>query len=177
MNERKLILYIATSLDGFIVNVEGDLSWLSIVERPGEDYGYNEFIATIDTVIMGHRTYEKVLTFEGEFPHKSRKCYVITRSRIKDTDHVEFYRGDLTKLIKDIRSREGKHIFLDGGAKLVHEFMKSDLIDEYIISTIPLYLGSGLTLYPGGTPELKMDLVKSRSYPSGLVQSHYVRLR
>ena len=75
---RKVIVYIAQSLDGFIAKPDGDIQWLSIVEKEGEDYGYNAFVESVDTVFMGRKTYEKVLSFGIEFPHKGRKCYVLT---------------------------------------------------------------------------------------------------
>jgi Dihydrofolate reductase len=75
---RQLILHIATTLDGYIAKEDGDISFLTIVESPGEYYGYSEFIKTIDTVIMGRKTYDKVLSFGGEFPHRDKKCYVLS---------------------------------------------------------------------------------------------------
>ena len=73
MSDRKVILYIAMSLDGYIAKENGDISWLSVVEKQGEDYWYSKFINTIDTVVMGRKTYEKILSFGIEFPHKDKK--------------------------------------------------------------------------------------------------------
>jgi dihydrofolate reductase len=164
-------------MDGYIARPDGDISWLSTVESKGEDYGYSKFIETIDTVIMGRKTYHKVLTFAGEFPHKGRKCYIITRSKRSPMDNMEFYNGDIAALVKKIRSKEGKHIFLDGGAQLVNSYMKLDMIDEYIISIVPRFLGAGISLFPTGRPEVPLKLESAKSYPSGLVQLHYIRNR
>lgn len=80
MGKRKVRVYIAASLDGYIAHSDGDIDWLDSVARPDEDYGYAAFIETIDTVIMGRKTYEKVLSFGGEFPHADRDCYVLSRT-------------------------------------------------------------------------------------------------
>lgn len=173
MSNRQVILYIAMSVDGYIATEDNDLSFLSTVESPGEDYGYAEFIKTIDTVIMGRKTYEKVLSFGIEFPHKDKKCYVISRSKTGKDENVEFYNGSLTKLIEDIRKTDGKHIFCDGGAEIVFECMKSKLIDKYIISIIPHLLGSGISLFKSGRPEQSLTLTSSKAFPTGLVQLCY----
>lgn len=175
MDKRKLIVYIAVSLDGYIAKADGDISWLSAVEQEGEDYGYSKFIETIDTVIMGRKTYHKVLTFGGEFPHKGRKCYVVTRSKRSATSNLEFYNDDIGALVKKLRSKPGKHIFLDGGAQLINSYMKLDLIDEYIISVIPVLLGGGIPLYNTGRPEQTLKLNNVQHFPSGLVQMRYIR--
>ena len=106
--ERKVVLYIAQSLDGFIATEDHDISWLSIVEQEGEDYGYEAFVDTVDTVFMGRRTYEKVLSFGVEFPHKGRKCYVLSASRKGSDENVTFFRGDLKALVEDIKKKEGE---------------------------------------------------------------------
>ena len=175
MSDRQVILYIAMSLDGYIATEDNDLSFLSTFESPGEDYGYAEFIKTVDTVIMGRKTYEKVLSFGIEFPHKDKKCYVISKSRTGKDENVEFYNGDLTELIGNIRKTEGKHIFCDGGAEIIFELMKLNLIDSYILSIIPHFLGGGVALFKSGRPEQTLRLINSKAFPTGLVQLCYER--
>lgn len=160
-------------LDGYIATTDQDISWLSIVESPPEDYGYHDFTQTIDTVIMGRKTYEKVLSFGIDFPHKDKKCYVISRIKTGKDEHVEFYQGDLLDLIASIRQTEGKHIFCDGGAEVVFELMKHDLIDRYILSVIPILLGNGVRLFKEGGIRQTLELVNCRSYPTGLLQMEY----
>ena len=174
-NNRKVVLFIAVSIDGYIARKNGDIDWLSIVEDPNEDYGYKEFIMSDDTVIMGRKTYDKVRSVAIDFPHQDKKCYVISRSQRPADQYVEFYRGDVRELIAMIRQKDGLNIFLDGGAQLVHEFMMKDLIDEYIISTIPVLLGSGIPLFGGDTPEIKLRLGQCKTFSSGLVQLFYSR--
>ena len=178
MNEnRKVVLYIAESLDGFIAKEDNDISWLSIVEKTNEDYGYNDFVNTIDTVIMGRKTYEKVLSFGIEFPHKFKKCYVLSRTLEGTNENVQFYDGNINGLIKILKSESGKSIFVDGGAEVVREFRNENLIDEYIISIIPVLLGKGIRLFKDADMENKLKLIESKVFDSGLVQLRYERLR
>lgn len=173
--KRKVVLYIAQSLDGYIAKADGDISWLSVVEREGEDYGYGEFIESVDTVIMGRKTYEKVLSFGIGFPHRDKKCYVLSRTEREPDGNIRFYSGDAAELIRGIRCQEGRDIFIDGGAEVVREFAAADLIDEYVISIIPLLLGGGIRLFKETGRETKLRLAGSRSYESGLVQLKYER--
>lgn len=167
---RKVILYIATSADGFIAGENEDLGFLSTVETPGEDYGYSSFVNTVDTVIMGRKTYDKVLGFGIPFPHTGRKCYVFSKARSGSDENVEYYNGDIAALIAQLKETEGKDIFIDGGAELVHELMKQKLIDRYCISIIPHFVGNGVQLFKQGRPEQKLKLLHSSTFPTGLVQ-------
>lgn len=175
-NQRKVILYIAQSLDGFIARENNDISWLSIVERDNEDYGYNSFVESIDTVFMGRKTYEKVLSFGIEFPHKGRICYVLSNSLKGSDENVQFFSGDLNELVSKLKLENGKSIFIDGGSEVVRTFRNSNLIDEYIISIIPILLGKGIRLFGDVEIESNLELRESRVYESGLVQLKYTRI-
>lgn len=175
MSQRKLVLYIAMSLDGFIAGENDDISWLSIVEQEGEDYGYFEFIKTVDTVIMGRKTYDKVLSFGIEFPHKDRKCYVLSKSKSGSDDNVEYWNDNVNNLLSHIRQNEGLNIFCDGGSEVVFELMKHHLIDEYVVSIIPIMLGKGIPLFKAGRETEHLTLTKCLSFPKGLVQLWYQR--
>ncbi len=175
-NHRKVVLYIAQSLDGYIARENDDISWLSIVDRDNEDYGYNDFIETIDTVFMGRKTYEKVLTLGVEFPHKDKVCYVLSKNRIGVDENVQFFNGSIVDLITKIKTQQGKDIFLDGGSELVRLFRDNDLIDEYVISIIPVLLGKGKRLFRSTESENNLRLVKSETFDSGLVQLKYERV-
>lgn len=174
-SERKVILYIAQSLDGFIAREDDDISWLSMVEREGEDYGYQAFVDTVDTVFMGRRTYEKVLSFGIEFPHKNRKCYVLTTSRTGFDENVTYFSGDLELFVKALKSEKGGNIFIDGGAEAVRAFKSKDLIDEYVVSIIPILLGKGIRLFKETDVESTLELIDSVHFDSGLVQLSYRR--
>ena len=113
---RKVILYIATSLDGYIAQPNDDLSFLDIVAQEGEDYGYADFIKTVDAVIVGRKTYDKVINMGYDFPHADKEAYVITRTPKASIGSVNFYNGNLKTLVEKLKSEEGKNIFCDGGA-------------------------------------------------------------
>lgn len=172
---RRVILYIAASLDGYIAEPDGGVGWLSQVEAPPEDYGYAEFVKTVDAVVMGRKTYDRVLTFGPEFPHKGRKTYVLSRTKKGSDANAEFFSGDPAKLIARLRRQEGKDIFCDGGAQVVHALLKNDLIDVLVASLIPVLLGDGIPLFKRGRPERRLKLIESRAFPTGLVQLRYER--
>jgi len=173
---RKVILYIATSLDGYIATENDNLDFLSMVEKEGEDYGYATFMDTVDTVIVGRRTYDKVLSMGYDFPHANKNAYIITRTPRPAIGSVQFYTDDLATLVNNLKSQEGKNIFCDGGAEIVHELLKNNLIDEFKISIIPILLGSGIRLFKDGRPELKLELIATKQFDTGLTQLHYKRI-
>lgn len=174
-SERKVIVYIASSLDGYIAKPNNDLSFLSIVEKEGEDYGYADFVKTVDTVILGRKTYDRVMTQVSEFPHSDKDAYVITRTARPDLGKTHFYTGNLKDLIFRLKSELGKNIFVDGGAEIVNELLSQNLIDEFIISIIPVLLGDGIRLFKDGRLEQKLELLAAKSFEKGLTQLHYKR--
>lgn len=177
MNKRKVILYISMSLDGFIATKEDDLSFLSIVEKEGEDYGYAKFSKQIDTYIVGRKTYDKVIELVGHFPAaEDYDCYIITRQNIPNRENVTFYNEDIFELVEMLKAQEGKHIYCDGGGEIVKLLMDYDLIDEYIVSIIPIILGDGKRLFVGDTLRRNLKLVSSKEYDTGLVQLSYQRI-
>jgi dihydrofolate reductase len=172
---RKVVLYIAMSLDGYIAKPNDDLGFLSIVEQEGQDYGYEEFIKTVDAVILGRKTYEKVISMGFGFPHINKVAYINTRTPRPAIGSVKFYTGELKSLIEKLKSENGKNIFCDGGAEIVNELLKQDLIDELIISIIPILVGEGTKLFKDGRPEQKLELISVKSFGKGLTQLHYKR--
>lgn len=172
---RKLVLYIAMSLDGFIAGPNGELDFLSTVEKEGEDYGYAAFCAQVDIVLIGKRSYEKVLSMGFDYPHKDKPVYIYTHENRPPEGNVIYYSGKLDELIHTLKSETGKHIYCDGGAELVNQLLETQLIDELIISIIPHLLGKGIRLFQGKSSELTLHLHSSQSFPSGLVQLHYVK--
>lgn len=173
MKDRKLILYIAISLDGFIATSDNDLSFLSIVDQKGEDYGYYDFVNSIDTIIIGRKSYEKVISMGYDYPHIDKEVYIISRKEPTTISSFRFYSGNLTALVLELKSKPGKNIYCDGGAEIVTELLKDKLIDEFFISIIPILLGDGIRLFKLGNPEQTLMLVSSRSFKKGLVQIHY----
>lgn len=174
---RKISLFIAISLDGYIAKPNNDLSFLKIVEKEGEDYGYAKFTSAIDTLIVGRKTYDYVLKEIGSshYDNGERDIYVISRTPKPNRGRVTFYTGDIAELVKKLKSENGKDIYCDGGAEVINELLKLDLIDEYIISIIPILLGNGTRLFKDGRPEQLLELISSKSFDTGLMQLHYKR--
>lgn len=169
---RKVILYIAMSLDGYIAKHNGDIGFLSIVETPETDYGYADFLNNIDTLIWGRKTFDKVLSLVNEVPHKDKKVYVISRTRKGNHAHA-IYHPNVVELVMQLKNEKGKDIYCDGGSEIIAELMKHSLVDRIIVSIIPYLLGSGIPLFREGIPEKKLTFIQSITYPSALVQLWY----
>lgn len=174
---RKISLFIATSLDGYIAKSNDDLSFLKLVEKEGEDYGYAEFTDTIDTFIIGRKTYDYVLKEIGSsyYDNGKRDVYVITRTERPQIGRTIFYTGNITELVKQLKAEEGKNIYCDGGAEVINELLKHDLIDELIISVIPVLLGNGTRLFKDGRPEQILEFIEVKAFETGLTQLYYRR--
>ncbi|MDD4631683.1 MAG: dihydrofolate reductase family protein [Proteiniphilum sp.] len=172
---RKISLFIATSLDGYIAKPNDDLSFLKLVEKEGEDYGYAEFTNTIDTLIVGRKTYDHVLREIGpsHYDNGQRDVYVITRTERPQAGRTIFHTGNISELVKRLKSEKGKNIYCDGGAEVIDELLKQDLIDEFIISVIPVLLGDGTRLFKDGRPEQILELISVKAFETGLTQLHY----
>jgi dihydrofolate reductase len=176
---RKLSLFIATSLDGYIAKPNDDLSFLRLVEKEGEDYGYAEFTANIDTIILGRKTYDYVLREIGSshYDNGQRDVYVITKTERPGTGKTTFFTGKLSDLVQRLKSENGKDIYCDGGAEIINELLKNDLIDEFVISVVPVLVGSGTRLFNDGRPEQLLELKSVKTFDTGLTQLHYRRKR
>ncbi|MDX1279233.1 dihydrofolate reductase family protein [Oceanihabitans sediminis] len=176
---RKIKLFIATSLDGFIAQPNDDLSFLKLVEKEGEDYGYAAFTSNIDTIIIGRKTYDYVVKEIGasHYDNGERDVYVITRTKRPDNGRIKFYTGNIKDLVTKIKSEAGKDIYCDGGAEVVNELLKNDLIDELTISIVPILLGNGTRLFKEGRPEQLLEFVNAKTFETGLTQLYYKRNR
>jgi len=169
----KVILYIAASLDGYIAGPGDDLSFLSTVETPGEDYGYVDFTQSVYRVIMGRKTYDWIMKQVSVFPHADKETYILTRTAKDSIGNTHFYTGDLRELVQTLKAKGGKNIFCDGGADAANALLQLGLMDEIIISTIPVILGAGTKLFKEGIPKRALQLLGSKSFSSGLIQAHY----
>jgi dihydrofolate reductase len=167
---RKIRLFIASSLDGYIARTSAEVDWLFT----DSDYGYNEFFAQIDTVLMGSKTYHQVLTF-GEYPYKGKESFVFSKTVQAETDNnVEFVKGNWKGFINTLRQSSGRDIWLVGGAQTIHYFLKHGFIDELILSIHPIILGSGIPLIVNDPSlETALELKDVKTYDSGLLQVSY----
>jgi len=172
---RKIKVYIAISLDGYIATREGKIEWLTGFPNPeGTDYGYAEFLTTIDTTLMGNNTYKDVLVLSETFPYPDKTNYVFTRDSTQtDTAFVKFISGDITRFVEGLKKQDGTDIWLVGGGQLNGALLQADLIDEMIIHVIPVVLGDGLPLFGGIPMEKVFRLTGSKTYSSSVLELHY----
>ncbi|HWQ20691.1 MAG TPA: dihydrofolate reductase family protein [Methanotrichaceae archaeon] len=170
----EIVLYIASSLDGFIARKDGDVSWLNPYQTEGQDYGYSEFLSSIDIIVMGSRTFEQIPSF-GPWTYGDIKTYVLTRRDLKIPDgaFVVLHSGRLDELLMRIREESQKGIWLVGGASVAQSFLRHKAIDEIIISFIPILLGQGISLFGDTGAESGLVIHESRLYQNGIVQLHY----
>ena len=176
--EKKIILYIATSLDGFIAKKDGSIDFLDPDNKSGEgsgnnskdDYGYNEFYSSIGAIIMGNTTYKQVGdTKEFEEYYKDKPVFVFSREPKAKKKNVTFVHEDVKEFVKKLKS----DTWLVGGASLLNEFLKNGLVDKFIITIIPVLLGEGIPLFKGDSNEKNLRLIDVKSYDSGVVQLSY----
>lgn len=164
---RKVTLFIAMSLDGYIADKDGGVDWLNGQEEDGENMDtYSEFIKTIDTIIMSWNTYHQVITelSPEEWVYPEQISYVITHREIPSTERIHFTSESPCDLVKRLREEEGNGIWICGGASIVRQLMETDLIDTLHISVIPTLLGDGVRLFGPLEKEQKLRLVKTQSY-------------
>jgi dihydrofolate reductase len=164
----KVILFIATSLDGYIAGPNGEIDWLF----HDADYGYTAFFDSVQALVMGRKSYELSLSF-GEWPYGDKPVYVFTRQAPPVDARVQFVAGDATALIAELRAQGIQNIWLVGGGALVSTFLQEGLIDEFVISVHPLLLGAGIPLFVSGIPRLGLRLEGVTPFASGLVQLRY----
>lgn len=169
---RNVVLFIASSLDSYIATKEESLEWLFKVEGEG-DNGYSEFYNTIDTVLMGKKTYDWIMKhgFE-EFPYQNKDCYVFTRSTIEDTENVKFVSPDIPDFVNELKSQPGKNIWIAGGGELLQSFLKESLVDELIVTIAPALIGKGIPLFKEGDYQLDLSLKGTRNF-NQFVELHY----
>lgn len=166
---RNIILYIATSLDGYIARTNGAVDWLF---TDGE-YGYQSFYESIDTTLMGRKTYEQVLTF-GDFPYPDKHNYVFThRAENTESEHVTFVTKDAVGFIRELKTQEGKDIWLIGGGGLIQTCLQDHLVDELRLFVHPVLLGDGLPLLPPPADLVPLEMLDQRVYENGLLELHY----
>ena len=167
-------VFVGTSLDGFIARANGDFDFLP--PGGGEEHGYTEFIATVDTLVIGRNTYEKVLTFD-EWPYGDKPVVVLS-SRPIDLPRtaaavVERMTGSPRDIVARLATRGTKHLYVDGGIT-IQRFLEAGLIQRLIITRVPVLIGTGIPLFGPLARDIRLQHVATRQYASGLVQSEYI---
>ena len=175
------IVYIATSLDGYIAREDGSIDWLMELPNPtNSDYGFSVFLERIDGIIMGRKSFETVLGFP-EWPYpKSKPIFVLSSSLNelpgKLSAKVEIVKGELNKIVESLKNRGINNLYIDGG-KTIQSFLKEDLIDEMTITKVPVLLGSGIPLFDKNNLELIFEHVGTEVLNNMLARSKYIRKR
>ncbi|GGH81250.1 dihydrofolate reductase [Pullulanibacillus pueri] len=172
-HKRKVVVYIATSLDGYIATESDGLEWLFAVEGEG-DNGYLEFYETVDTILLGRRTYDWIMEHEsGNFPYKNKNCFVFSRDENENTDDVIFIKEDIVAFTQTLKNQEGQNIWIAGGGDLLHHFLKAELVDELIMIVAPTLIGKGIPLFKERDNEIKLTLKGIRSF-NQFAELHYL---
>lgn len=169
---RKVVLYIACSADGYIARPDGAVDWLEPYSAGGEDYGYAEFLAGVDTVILGRKTWDLAVSFTAD-PYPGQHSYVYTHRPPAPRERVTFVAEPPAALVARLREQPGRDMWLVGGAALNTAFAQAGLIDETWLFVVPLLLGEGIPLYRPGAPERPLRLLDTLAYPTGLVRLRY----
>lgn len=171
---RKVVLYIATSIDNFIARKDGSVDWLDKTPNPDKsDYGYFPFYKSVDTTLMGNATYKEVLSFDIPFPYPDKTNYVFTRTPMADNSDVHYISKDIPAFVKQLKVQEGADIWLVGGGEINTLLMDHDLIDEIIITRIPTILGEGIPLFAGAPVESEMTMERLEDFGNGIIQMVY----
>jgi len=173
---RNVIVHIATSADGFIARPDGDLEWLTSRPAPKGFYGMNAFMRSVDTEVLGRKTYEAGLRLGGKFDSKSRTIVFSRHAPPADPpppSGVEFVNGPIGPFVRRLREQPGKNIWLMGGGELIASFLDEQAIDEFVISVVPVFIGDGIPLIARRHRHVPLGLQSVERFEDGLVQLHY----
>jgi dihydrofolate reductase len=173
-NRRNVIVHIAASADGYIARPNGDLEWLTSRPAPKGFYGMNTFMKSIDTMLLGRKTYEVSLRIGGKFDARSRSIVFSRQAPPADAPSgVEFVNSAIAPFVRDLREQPGKDIWLMGGGELIASFLDEHAIDEFVISVVPVFIGDGIPLIARRHRHVPLDLHSVERFDDGLVQLHY----
>jgi dihydrofolate reductase len=171
---RNVIVHIATSADGYIARPDDDLEWLTSRPAPEGFYGMNAFMRSIDTMLLGRKTYEVGLRMGGKFDSKSRTVVFSRHAPPADAPSgVEFVNGAIGPFVSRLREQPGKDIWLMGGGELIASFLDEKAIDEFVISVVPVFIGDGIPLIARRHRHVPLELRSTERFEDGLVQLHY----
>ena len=172
----KIKLYIACSIDGYIARENNSLDWLHALPNPdNQDYGYNEFIQGIDTVVLGRKTYDEIMGFGVEWPYGNCKTYVVTQNENYQiqTPNTFLLNEVSLKSMDQLKQESKKDIWIVGGGQLITDFLTLGVLDEMMICIIPIILGAGISLFPDKPKETDFTLVNTEAYNTGAVMLTY----
>jgi dihydrofolate reductase len=166
-------VFVGTSVDGFIARANGDFDFLP--EGGGEPHGYNEFIASVDAIVIGRKTFEKVLSF-GAWPYDDKRVVILSSHRLNLSAAaggvVEQMAGPPAEIVSQLAARGAHHLYIDGGIT-IQGFLRAGLIQRLIITRVPVLIGEGIPLFGSLPRDMRLRHVATQHYSSGLVQSEY----
>jgi len=171
---RKIIVHIATSADGYIARPDGDLEWLTSRPAPKGFYGIDAFMKSVDTMLLGRKTYEASLSMGAKFPSKGR--YIVFSHHARPADapsNVEFVNDEPGDFVSRLREEPGKNIWLMGGGELIASFLDAHAIDEFVITMAPVFIGDGIPLIARRHRHVLLELHSLERFENGVVQLHY----
>lgn len=173
---RKVILFIAMSLDGCIADESGNVDWLEPESTEESADSYSEFIQNIDSVIMGWNTYHQLVTelSPGKWVYENMTSYVITHRKLPSTKNIIFTPDSPCDIVKELRDKNGKDIWICGGSQTIRPLIENDMIDEYRISIIPVILGAGIPLFQKMQQKTELNLVRTQTW-GGIAELIYTR--
>jgi dihydrofolate reductase len=173
-NQRKVIVHIAMSADGYIARTDGDLEWLTARPAPAGFYGIDAFTQSIDTKLLGRKTYEASLRMGAKFGSKDRTIVFSRHPRPKDAPAtVEFTDEAIGVYVNRLRKSQGKDIWLMGGGEIIASFLDAQAIDEFVISVVPIFIGDGIPLIARRHLHVPLSLQSTERFEDGLVQLRY----
>ena len=173
-NRRNVIVHIAASADGYIARADGDLEWLTSRSAPKGFYGMTAFMRSIDTTLLGRKTYDVSLRMGATFDAWRRTVVFSRQAPPADAPAgVEFVNGAIGQFVSRLREQPGKDIWLMGGGDLIASFLDEDAIDEFVISVVPLFIGDGIPLIARRHRHVPLDLQSVDRFEDGLVQLRY----
>jgi dihydrofolate reductase len=171
---RKIIVNIATSADGYIARPDDDIEWLTSRPKPKGFYGMGDFMKSIDTLLLGRRTYEISRRLGGTFKSKTRTIVFSRNPPPADAPSgVEFVGGPIGEFVSRLREQPGKNMWLMGGGELIASLLDERLIDEFVITMMPVFIGDGIPLIARRAREVLLDLQSVERFEDGVVQLHY----
>ncbi len=171
---KKIILYIAASIDGQIAEPDGGIEWLSEFPITEEmNYSYKDFFASIDTIVMGGRSWREMSNMDAMGAYTDKMVYVISHHNWGEKENIKFITENITERIADMRNEPGNNIWLFGGGELISMLLAADLVDEMQIAYIPVILGQGISLFPEQPKESKWEISRTKVYDSGILKVDY----
>lgn len=169
--------FIATSLDGYIARPDQSIDWLeNATSDATEDYGYEDFISSVSSVVMGRKTFQRILTFP-EWPYRHQRVIVMSKTMKAVPpslrDSVQLFDGSAAQLVEILEAEGDTHIFVDG-SRVIQMFINEALLSDIVVTTLPILIGEGISLFGPLEHDVRLDHMSTRAYQNGFVQSYYL---